>query len=283
MTSARSAIDVDWLGLCRRAADGLRLVLAEAPSTSERARETGERGSGGDRTLIIDRAAETVVLSELDRLHEQGLRFTALSEERGEIDYGDPSVRVIIDPIDGSLNAKRRIPHHALSIAVASGTTMADVEFAFVYDFGPAEEWWAALGGGAWLNGSRIDPSLGERRGRDGRLEVLGIESADPRWVAASIDALVGSAYRLRALGTIASTLCQVAAARFDGMVSLARSRGVDAAAGQLIVREGGGVVSFPGAGGEPLGVPLDAVPRAPVIAARNEDTLRALEAIPAV
>lgn len=274
-----TARDVDWLGLCRRAVTGLERVLAEAPSTGERARETGTRGSGGDRTLVIDKAAETVVLGELDALHEQGLRFCALSEERGVIDYGDDAVKVIIDPIDGSLNAKRRIPHHALSIAVAAGSTMADVQFAFVYDFGPREEWWAVRGEGAWLGGTQLDRSLGERRGRDGRLEVLGIESADPRWVAASIDPLVGSAYRLRALGTIASALCQVAAARFDGLVSLRRCRGVDAAAGQLIVREAGGLVSFPGLDR----VPLDTVPRAPVIAARTADTLRELEAIPAL
>ncbi len=284
MPPTLSATDVDWLGVCRRAVDGLRRVLSEAPSTGERARETGQRGSGGDRTLVIDSSAEDVVLAELQTLSDRGLRFTAISEERGEIDFGGGGLRVIIDPIDGSLNAKRRIPHHALSIAVAGGETMADVEFGFVYDFGPAEEWWAAHGDGAWLNGERIDPTLGERRGRDGRLEVLGIESADPRWVAASIDALVDRAYRLRALGTIASTLCQVAAARFDGMVSLRRSRGVDAAAGQLIVREAGGFVSFPRADDDPpLFAPLDAVPHAPVIAARSPETLRELEGIPAV
>ena len=274
-----TTIEVDWLGICRRAVSGLERIFAEAPSTAERVRETGTRGEGGDRTLEIDRAAETIVLSELDALHEQGLRFTALSEERGQIDYGSDQLQVIIDPIDGSLNAKRSIPHHALSIAVAHGATMADVQFGFVYDFGPGEEWWAILGEGAWLDGTLLDPGLGERRGRDGRLEVLGIESADPRWVAASIDSLVETAYRLRALGTIASTLCQVAAARFDGMVSLRRCRGVDAAAGQLIVREAGGLVSFPGLDE----VPLDAVPRAPVIAARTKDTLRKLETIPAL
>jgi myo-inositol-1(or 4)-monophosphatase len=273
-----TTIEVDWLGVCRRAVSGLERVFAEAPSTAERVRETGTRGEGGDRTLEIDRAAETIVLSELEALHERGLRFSALSEERGEIDYGGDQLRVIVDPIDGSLNAKRGIPHHALSIAVADGGTMADVQFAFVHDFGPGEEWWAIRGEGAWLDGALLDRGLSERRGRDGRLEVLGIESADPRWVAASIDSLVTTAYRLRALGTIASTLCQVAAARFDGMVSLRRCRGVDAAAGQLIVRESGGLVSFPGLDE----VPLDAVPRAPVIAARTEETLRRLEAIPA-
>lgn len=281
MTSTRSALDADWLSLCRRAVTGLQGMLAATPTTAERAVETGTRGSGGDRTLEIDQSAERLVFDQLDALRDEGYRFTAISEERGEIDYGDPGVRVIIDPIDGSLNAKRGISHYALSIAVADGDTMADVAFGFVHDFGPSEQWWAWRGRGAWLDGERLDTTLGERRGRDGRLEVLGIESADPRWVEASIESLVGSAYRLRALGTIAGSLCQVAAARFDGMVSLRRSRGVDAAAGQLIVREGGGLVSFPWCD-DPLRAPLDATPSSPVIAARSTDTLSQLERIPA-
>jgi myo-inositol-1(or 4)-monophosphatase len=281
MTSVRQALDADWLGACRRVAAELGQMLAQAPTTEERAVETGTRGSGGDRTLVIDRTAEAFVFGELDALRDDGYRFTAVSEERGEIDYGDPGVRVIIDPIDGSLNAKRGIPHHALSVAVAEGETMADVVFAYVYDFGPSEEWWARRGAGAWLDGERLDASLGERRGRDGRLEVLGIESADPRWVAASIDQLVDRTYRLRAIGTIASSLCQVAAARFDGMVSLRRARGVDAAAGQLIVREAGGLVSFPWCD-EPLAAPLDATPSSPVVAARTSETLAELTGIPA-
>lgn len=280
MTSIRSALDADWLGLCRRSVAELGRMLEEAPSTEERAVETGTRGSGGDRTLVIDRTAEAFVLAELDALREDGYRFVAISEERGEVDYGDSSVRVVIDPIDGSLNAKRGISHHALSIAVADGETMADVVFAFVYDFGPSEEWHAWRGEGAWLDGVRLDPELSERRGRDGRLEVLGIESADPRWIAASIDSIAASAYRLRALGTIAASLCQVAAARFDGMVSLRRARGVDSAAGQLIVREAGGVVGFPGCR-EPLGAPLDAAPSSPVVAARSAETLAELARIP--
>jgi myo-inositol-1(or 4)-monophosphatase len=281
MTSTRSALDADWLAACRRAVAGLEQVFSERPTTTERAIETGARGSGGDRTLEIDQSAEDLVLAELDGLSAEGYRFVALSEERGAIDYGDPEIQVIIDPIDGSLNAKRGISHHALSLAVADGPTMADVAFAFVHDFGPSEEWWARRDEGAWLDGARLDSRLEERRDRDGRLEVLGIESADPRWVAASIDSLVATAYRLRALGTIAVSLCQVAAARFDGMVSLKRSRGVDAAAGQLIVREAGGVVSFPRCE-NPLAALLDAAPRSPVIAARSMKTLHDLERIPA-
>jgi myo-inositol-1(or 4)-monophosphatase len=279
MTSTRSALDADWLGACRRAVTGLKDVLGAPATIAERAEETGTRGSGGDRTLVIDASAEAVVFAELEALTADGYRFVALSEERGEIDYGDPSVRIVIDPIDGSLNAKRGLPHHALSIAVAAGETMADVAFGYVYDFGPQEEWWARSGEGAYLNGGRLDPTQSERRSRDGRIEVLGIESADPRWVAASIDELQAVAYRLRALGTIASSLCQVAAARFDGMVSLRRARGVDSAAGQLIVREAGGHVSFPGHA-EPLGAPLNAEPTSHICAARTPETLKELEAI---
>ena len=276
MTTAPTALDADWLGACRRSVSGLRELLAAAATTVERAEETGTRGSGGDRTLVIDSDAEAVVFAELEALSAQGFRFHALSEERGEVDFGDRRVRVIIDPIDGSLNAKRHALHYALSVAVADGDTAGDVVFGFVHDFGSGEEWWARRSEGAYLDGERLDPELPERRSRDGKLEIVGIESADPRWVAAAIDGLQASAHRLRAMGTIACTLCQVAAARFDGMLTLSRCRGVDAAAAQLIVREAGGLVAFT-AYGDPLAAPLDTTPRSPLVAARSPEALAEL------
>jgi myo-inositol-1(or 4)-monophosphatase len=274
------AADPDWLAACRRAAAAIATMLADRPTIAERVRETGTRGEGGDRTLLIDEAAEDVVFAELDALHAAGARFCAVSEERGVVDFGSDAVKVVIDPIDGSLNAKRGLPHHALSIAVADGPTMADVVFGFVQDFGPAEEWVAWRGEGARLDGVRLDPTLGERRSRDGKLEVLGVESADPRWVVQSADALDEAAHRLRAIGAIAVSLCQVAAARFDAMASLKRCRAVDAAAAQLIVREAGGHVAFI-AYDEPLAAPLDLEPHSPVIAARTPEGLDAVRCVP--
>src|SRR5215218_2964345 len=157
----------DWLGACRRAADGLRAVLREHPTSTQRVVETGERGEGGDLTLVIDAAAEDAVFTELERLHEDGARFTAVSEERGLVDFGDPDVLVVIDPIDGSMNAKRGLTHHALSVAVA------DVVFGYVYDLGPGEEWRAVRGQGAYLNDEPLDQSLPERRRGDGKLELV--------------------------------------------------------------------------------------------------------------
>src|SRR5262249_44089539 len=137
---AESAPDApDWLGACRRAAAQIAEMLAARPTIAERVKETGTRGEGGDRTLLIDQAAEDVVFAELQKLHDGGARFCALSEERGIVHFGGENVRVVIDPIDGSVNAKRGLPHHALSIAVAEGNTMADVVFGFVQDFGPEE------------------------------------------------------------------------------------------------------------------------------------------------
>jgi len=269
----------DWLGAARRAAQAMGAMLAEHPTIAERVVETGERGEGGDRTLEIDAAAERAVFAELERLHDGGARFTVVSEERGSVDYGDASVVVVVDPIDGSMNAKRGMPHHALSIAVAEGPTMADVVFGYVRDFGPAEEWVAWRGRGAALNGARLDPALGERRTGDGKLELVGIESADPRWIRDSVEALVETSHRLRAIGTIASTLCQVAGARLDGMTTLRSCRSVDAAAAQLIVREAGGHVAFT-ACAEPLGAPLDLAPHSPVVAARTPAGLRELSTV---
>jgi myo-inositol-1(or 4)-monophosphatase len=271
----------DWLGASREAAQALGAILAAKPTTAERVVETGVRGEGGDRTLEIDAAAEAAVFDQLERLHDAGARFTVVSEERGTVDYGGTGTLVIVDPIDGSMNAKRGISHHALSIAVAEGPTMADVVFGFVYDLGPGEEWVAERGSGATLDGERLDPSLGERRNRAGKLELVGIESADPRWMRDSADALVDVVHRVRAMGTIAVTLCQVAAARLDGMTTLRGSRAVDAAAAQLIVREAGGHVSFP-ACAEPLGAPLDLVPHSPFVAARTEQGLRELVTVSA-
>src|SRR5919198_960743 len=134
MAPSQTALEADWLGACRVARDALARVLRDTPGSHERLAETGSRGEGGDRTLVIDQASEDAVFAELDRLHAAGARFTALSEERGYVDYGDPDVLVVIDPIDGSMNAKRGLTHHALSIAVADGPTMADVAFGYVYD-----------------------------------------------------------------------------------------------------------------------------------------------------
>jgi myo-inositol-1(or 4)-monophosphatase len=226
-------------------------------------------GEGGDRTLAIDRRCEDVVFAELDSLEREGASFVAVSEERGEVSFGSGGpARVVIDPIDGSLNARRTIPSHSLSLAVASGPSMANVELGYVYDFGAGEEFLARRGEGAILNGERIEVAdVGEEK-----LEVLGVEAAEPEWALLALEALAGSVYRLRVVGSIAITAAYVAAGRFDAMLSLRPCRSVDAAAAQLIVREAGGAIAFGDLSLDEASLGLDV--RYPLAAARDERAL---------
>jgi len=274
-----TALQADWLTACRTATQGLREVLQDHPTSRERVVETGERGGGGDQTLVIDQQAEDAVFAQLDAMHAAGARFTAVSEERGIVDYGAGDVFVVIDPLDGSLNAKRGMRSYALSIAVADGPTMADVVFGYVYDFGAGEEWTARRGDGAYLDGHEIVDPPPERRMSDGRLELITIESSDPQYMAPAMDGLSEHVHRVRAIGSIAISCCQLAAGRVEGMLTLWRTRAVDIAAAQLIVREAGALVAFP-AFDDPLGAPLDLEPHSAVVAARSRDGLERLLSI---
>jgi myo-inositol-1(or 4)-monophosphatase len=109
---------------------------------------------------------------------------------------------------------------------------------------------------------------------------VLAFESANPRLVAELADRLASTgAHRLRALGAIALALCLVAGGRADAMTSLAPCRSVDAAAGQLIVREAGGAVIFPDARGAGGTTSLELSMRSRVMAAWRQEELDALVA----
>lgn len=262
----------DWPAICRRVVTAQEAIFARTPGREERTVYEGV-GEGGDRTLLIDRECEDAVFAELEALAGAGASFVAISEERGEVEFGaGGEARVVIDPIDGSLNARRTLPAHSLSIAVASGRSMEDVELGFVYDFGASEEFAAARGEGATLDGRPIEVAA------DGeKLELLGVEAAAPGLLRPLLEALEGSVYRLRVVGSIAITAAYVAAGRLDGMVSPRPCRSVDAAAAQLIVREAGGVVAFDDLALSEAGLALDArYEMAAAAGARSLATIRA-------
>jgi myo-inositol-1(or 4)-monophosphatase len=261
----------DWLALCRRVVEAQREILDSVSGIAERTVYEGI-GEGGDRTLEIDRRCEDVVFAELDALHGSGHDFTAVSEERGEVAFGDPAApgRVVIDPIDGSLNARRTIPSHCVSIAVAPGPSMADVDFGYVYDFGASEEFAARTGPGVTLDGRPLRAD-----GPDHGLEVVGIEGAEPGGLAPVLERLDGRAFRVRAIGAIALALAYVAAGRFDAMLAVRPCRSVDAAAGQLIARAGGALVAFDELPPERADLGLDA--RYRVMAGRDDHALAAV------
>jgi myo-inositol-1(or 4)-monophosphatase len=251
---------VDWLEICRDAAAAVAKVLDGLPTRVEREPRVGD-GHGGDETTAIDAAAEAAVVKRLETV---GVGFTLVSEELGERTFGDggDGLIVVCDPIDGSLNAKRGIPFFSLSLAVASGPLMEDVELAFVHDFGSGEEWVARRGAGALLNGRPLDGPPPKER-----IEILSLEATRTDLVAAHVAGMVGFAFRTRVMGSLALSLCHLAAGRLDAVVSLKPARSVDIAAAQLLVRERGLAIDLPEA--RPFGAaPLDLSARSRVVAA---------------
>jgi myo-inositol-1(or 4)-monophosphatase len=256
----------DWLELCRAAVADVEVVLETMPTRAEREPVVGA-GEGGDETTAIDQAAEDAIVA---RFRATGASL--VSEEVGLLD-GSETV-VVIDPIDGSLNAKRGIPFFSLSIAVAGGRAMDDVHFGFVHDFGTGEEWLARRGEGAWLNGE----PLGEVRPKE-EIEILSFEATRTSLVAQEAPKVAELAHRLRIMGSLALSLCHLAAGRVDAVVSLKPARSVDIAAAQLLCRELGLAIDLFDVE-EPFGAaPLDLGQRSRVVAAGSAQTCGRLAA----
>jgi myo-inositol-1(or 4)-monophosphatase len=204
-------------------------------------------GAGGDTTMELDARAEQVVFSELADLHERGEKFSVLSEEAGLRGFGAGHPLVLVDPVDGSLNAKQGVPLFGLMLAVLDGPTLDDVFAGFVLNLNTGEEWTAIRGQGARRaeNAVRVMP-----RSNRGRLELIGLEST-PRSLKAAMP-LVERASKIRILGSMALSIALTSAGAFDAFCAPIPMRVFDMAASLLILREAGGVDST--TEGEPLG-----------------------------
>ena len=240
-------------------------MLAELPRRTDR-EPVLRTGMGGDDTTAIDAAVEEAVVARFDASGED---FTLVSEELGIREGGD--TWVVLDPIDGSINAKRGLPFFSISVAVAEGGTMDDVVFGYVYDFGSGEEWVAERGAGARLN----DAPLAGDPPKD-RIELLALEATRTDLVAVHAPPLVGLVHRLRIFGSLALSLCHLADGRVDAVCSLKPARSVDIAAAQLLVRERGYAIELPER--PPFGsAPLDLEGRSRVVAAGSDAVLAEL------
>jgi myo-inositol-1(or 4)-monophosphatase len=257
-----------WLETCRLCVDDVRAVLERLPTRLER-EPVLRRGEGGDDTTAIDQAAEDAAVARLTALGED---FVLVSEELGTRVFGaGGSLRVVVDPIDGSVNAKRGIPFFSFSLAVAEGPTMADVVFGYVYDFGSGEEWTAERGRGAYLQGEAIAGVPPKTS-----IEILSFEGTTARAIAERIDDVLPLVGRVRVMGSLALSLCHLAAGRVDAVCSLKPARSVDIAAAQLLVRERGGAIEL--FDDPPFGTAqLDLVTRSRVAAAGSPELAAAL------
>jgi myo-inositol-1(or 4)-monophosphatase len=253
----------DWLELCRAVVGDLDAVLRALPTRTER-EPVLRTGEGGDDTTAVDAAAEDAFVRRLEAL---GTDLTLVSEELGVRTFGGGGGPfVVVDPIDGSVNAKRGIPFFSLSLAVADGPTMDDVDFGYVFDFGAREEWVAERGRGARLDGRALTGP-----GPKDTIEILALEGTTTDAIATAAPALRHVARRLRVMGSLALSLCHLAAGRVDAVCCLKPARSIDIAAAQLLVRERGYAIEL--FEDPPFGsAPLDLGQRSRVVAAANDD-----------
>lgn len=164
-------------------------------------------------------------------------------EEGGDVASDRPTW--IIDPLDGTSNYSRRLPHFCTSIAVQEGEQIvAGVVYAPVTD----ELFTATLGGGAYLNGEPITASETVEMTR--AMVAMGFAKtvASRRRGIAYMRELGKHIHKIRILGAAALDLAYVAAGRLDGFIEYGLHTW-DVAAGTLLVREAGGATTLTPAG----------------------------------
>jgi len=188
----------------------------------------------------VDISAEQEIIYQLQKAYPD---HAFQGEESGLSGNEDSEYRWIIDPLDGTTNFVRGIPHYGVSIACMY---QGKAEHAVVIDPVRQEEFTASRGRGAQLNGRRIRvsklPSL------DGALLGTGIpfkDHCDDKLEAhsKSIAVLAGQCAGIRRAGAASLDLAYVAAGRLDAFWEIGLSPW-DIAAGALLVREAGGLVS---------------------------------------
>lgn len=207
---------------------------------TEAARFEHSQGAGGDITVEIDRVAEELVLGGLERLAAGGRRFSVLSEEAGRVVHGADWPLVLVDPIDGSLNAKQGLPVYAVMLTVLDGPRLGDALAGYVLNVPTGEVFTAVRDGGFHRNGRPV-VGLHVKRGRRD-FEVLALESSPRALLRAR--PLLERAAKVRVLGSMALSIVHAATGGADVFVAPFQARAFDMSASLLMLREAGGVAT---------------------------------------
>jgi myo-inositol-1(or 4)-monophosphatase len=188
----------------------------------------------------VDISAEREIIYHLQKAYPD---HAILAEESGLTGNEDAEYRWIIDPLDGTTNFLRGIPHYAVSIAC---TYRGKLEHAVIVDPVRREEFTASRGRGAQLNGRRIRVS--KLNSLEGALLGTGIpfkNHCDDKLAAhsKSMEVLAGQCAGIRRAGAASLDLAYVAAGRLDAFWEIGLAPW-DLAAGALLVKEAGGLVA---------------------------------------
>jgi len=266
--------DYRWLSAFLDASEAVFRKLYGKAGEKEMAKPIG-RGAGGDVTIEIDRFSEELFIEKFESFNIPAI---VLSEEKGKIRLNradNESPIVLVDPIDGSLNAKRGLPFYSIAVA-KTGKTVGATSVGLVVNLSNGDRFYAIKGKGAFRDNYFLErhgiKAKRIKTGEDKNRGVLIAEGMDKESAFKQFLVYRKLFAKIRVFGSVALDLSYLAASAADGFIHPLKSRAFDYAAGKLILEEAGGCLT------DPLGNDFDADVTlngaSPFIAARNRAIL---------
>ncbi|HBO37195.1 MAG TPA: inositol-1-monophosphatase [Pasteurellaceae bacterium] len=191
-----------------------------------------------DYVTNVDKMAEEAIIEVIKKSYPE---HTIITEESGILEGKDSDVKWVIDPLDGTTNFIKGLPHFSVSIAIR---VKDRTEVGVVYDPLRNELFTAVRGEGTKLNDIRL--RVDNKRELKGAVLATGFPFKLAKYMPlqfAMMNTLINECADFRRTGSAALDLCYVAASRVDGYFEIGLNAW-DCAAGDLIVREAGGLTS---------------------------------------
>ncbi|MGD0645120.1 MAG: inositol monophosphatase family protein [Candidatus Bathyarchaeia archaeon] len=234
----------DWQEILIQCKNNVQANIQPCLATIKERQPDLGKGAGGDAKKPVDLAAENAIVETLKHFN---VSFTLISEESGVVKFGTTPEEcyVTVDPIDGTTNLIHGLPFYASSIAVSRKPAIADVYAAMVVDLFHGVTYIAFKDKGAYRNGEKIETS--KTVSLDEAVVGLDLNTYKVKQVAPKLTALIEKTKHIRHFGANALELCYVANGLTDAFVDIrGKLRTTDVAAGFLIVKEAGGIVTSP-------------------------------------
>ncbi|MEA3463229.1 MAG: inositol monophosphatase family protein [Bacteroidota bacterium] len=224
--------------ICFSAMEVVKIAAAYVRKQHENRTELAIEEKGRQNFVTeVDKHAEEILVSGLSEL----LPEAGFIAEEGTSNKIGQLYNWVIDPVDGTTNFIHGVFPFAISVGL---TENKEVVAGIVYEFGLNEYFYAWKGGGAWLNGSPLRVSQAARVEQS--LIATGFPYTNFTYLEQfmhSMDYFMKNSHGLRRLGSAATDIAYVACGRYDGFYEYGLNPW-DVAAGMLLVREAGGMVS---------------------------------------
>ena len=235
---------IDWQRILLECKKNVQASIRQCSATIKEQQPNLGTGAGGDAMKPVDLAAENAIV---DTLKRYDVSFTLVSEESGVKRFGVSADEcfVTVDPIDGTTNLIRGLPFYGCSIAVSDKPILENVYAGMVADLFHDVMYTAFKGNGAYRDRKKLEPS--KTVSLDDAVIGLDLNTYKVEKVAPRLNALIGKTKHIRHFGANALELCYVANGLTDAFVDMrGKLRTTDVAAGFLVVKEAGGIVTSP-------------------------------------